>query len=139
MVYLPFVAALKCSLLLFFERVFFPSQKMKYCTRLGMLVIIVFQFALFFRALFLCTPLQKAFNPTLPGHCLREDILPYLSGVFNIVSDFYILFLPLPFVVSLKMAAVRKLRLVAVFSVGLLYVLSSPTPIIDTPKSLLQG
>ncbi|KAL2036380.1 hypothetical protein N7G274_010901 [Stereocaulon virgatum] len=119
MVYLPFVAALKCSLLLFFERVVFLSHKIHYCSRLGMLIVVVFHLALFFRSLFLCIPLQKALNPTLPGHCLREDVLPYLSGIFNIVSDFYILFVPLPFLMGLKMAAGRKLRLIAVFSVGL--------------------
>ena len=118
--YIPLVAVVKSSFLLFFERVFFPSQKMRFCTRFGLLSIWIFYIALFFRSVFLCDPLQKAFNPALPGHCSKKDVTPYLSGVFNTISDFYILFIPLPFIWGLKMKAGRKLRLMAVFSVGIL-------------------
>jgi hypothetical protein len=118
--YLPLVAVLKLVFLLFFERVFSPSRKLKFFTRGGMAAIVVFYIVIFFRSVFLCTPLQKAYNPALPGYCLKLAVLPYTTGVFNIISDFYILLLPLPFIWSLKMQTSRKLRLMAIFSVGLL-------------------
>lgn len=52
--------------------------------------------------------------------------MPYLSGVFNTITDLYILLLPLPFIWDLKMRAGRKLRLMAVFSVGILKMISYP-------------
>ena len=48
------------------------------------------------------------------------NIIPYLSGVFNTVSDLYILILPLPFIWGLKLTVSRRLRLMAVFSAGIL-------------------
>ena len=93
---------------------------MKLCTRFGLLAIWAFYIALFFRSIFLCDPLEKAFNPALHGHCLKKDVTPYISGVFNTLRDLYILLLPLPVIWSLNMKAARKLRLVAIFSVGIL-------------------
>ncbi|KAL8906327.1 MAG: hypothetical protein Q9207_002102 [Kuettlingeria erythrocarpa] len=118
--YIPLVSVVKSSFLVFFERVFFPSQKMKYCARFGLVAIWVFYTALFFRSIWLCDPLEKVFNPTLPGHCLQKNVTPYLSGFFNTISDFYILVLPLPFIWGLNMKASRRLRLIAVFSAGIL-------------------
>jgi hypothetical protein len=118
--YIPLVTVLKLVFLMFFERVFSPSPKLRYLTRGGMAAILIFYIIIFFRSIFLCDPVQKAYNPALPGHCLKFEILPYTTGVFNIISDFYILFLPLPFIWRLKLETSRKLRLMAVFSVGLL-------------------
>lgn len=93
---------------------------MKYCCRLGLLGIWMFYIALFFRGIFLCDPLEKVYNPAVPGHCLQKNIPPYLSGFFNTISDIYILVLPVPFIWKLNMKVSRKLRLIAVFSAGIL-------------------
>ena len=120
LLYLPLVAVVKLSFLLFFQRIFHPNQKMKYCVRFGMFALGVFYIAMFFRLLFLCDPMRKSFNPILPGYCLEEDTITFSTGIFNTISDFYILLLPLPFIWGLKLEAGRKLRLMAVCSVGLL-------------------
>ena len=51
---------------------------------------------------------------------IQMNILPYLSGFFNLVSDLYILIIPLPFIWDLKLTVSRRLRLMAVFSTGVL-------------------
>ncbi len=65
--------------------------------------------------------MRRIWNPTVPGRCLDVTVLPYTSGIFNILSDFYILLIPWPFIWGPNMGRDRKLRLVAIFSVGLLY------------------
>lgn len=119
-IYIPTIAVLKISFLLFFERVFFPNQTLKYLTRCGMTIISLVYTGIFFKSLYQCRPIQKSFQPLLPGKCDTFYVMPYLSGVFNMISDFYILLLPLPFIWSLKMNLRRKIRVMAVFSVGLL-------------------
>ncbi|KAL8885709.1 MAG: hypothetical protein Q9215_006484 [Flavoplaca cf. flavocitrina] len=85
----------------------------------NLLGIWMFYIALFFRSIFLCDPLEKVYNPAVPCHCLQKNVTPYLSGVFNTISDLYILTLPVPFIWNLNMKVSRKLRLIAVFSAGI--------------------
>ncbi|KAL8908195.1 MAG: hypothetical protein Q9171_005548 [Xanthocarpia ochracea] len=117
--YIPTITVLKVSFLLFFERVFFPNKTLKYLTRGGMIVIVLFSIGIFLKSVWQCIPVQKVYQPTMPGTCGDGYVTPYVSGVFNVISDFYILFLPLPFIWQLKMNMKRKIRVMAVFSVGL--------------------
>lgn len=93
---------------------------MKYCARFGLAAIWVFYTALFSWAIFRCNPVEKAYNPSLPGRCLQKNINAYLSGAFNTISDLYILVIPVPFIWGLNMKVSRRLRLIAVFGVGIL-------------------
>ena len=115
------MTVVKITFLFFFERLFFPSPKAKIFMRVGSFICIIFYTTIFFRALFVCSPMQKIWNPLLPGHCLNVVVLPYTSAIFNVLSDVYILLIPLPFLWGLKIRMDRKLRLMAIFSVGLLY------------------
>ncbi|KAL8915999.1 MAG: hypothetical protein Q9172_006509 [Xanthocarpia lactea] len=72
----------------------------------------------------------------MPGTCSHGYVTPYVSGVFNIISDFYILFLPLPFIWQLKMNMKRKIRVMAVFSVGLFIVRLAYTTIYVNDKDI---
>lgn len=116
---IPTVTMLKVSFLLFFERVFFPNKALKHLTRWGMTIIVLFNTGLLLQAIWSCRPVQKAYRPEIPGTCDRGYITPYFSGVFNVISDFYILALPLPFLWRLNMNIKRKIRVMAVFSIGL--------------------
>ena len=110
----------KITFFLFFERVFSPNTRMKWFIRLGIFLVVVFYVAIFFRSVFLCQPIALSWNPTLSGSCLKLEITPYTTAVFNIISDIYILVLPMPLIWNLKMKTHRKLRLVVVFSMGIL-------------------
>ena len=120
MLYLPLMAVIKLSLLLFFERVFFPNPKLKLWTRIGIISCVVFYTAIQFRAIFQCDPLQKIWNPLLPGHCLAQAVLSYTTGIFNFTSDIYILVVPMPLIWGLRLETSRKLRVMAIFGIGLL-------------------
>jgi len=118
--YLPTVAIIKLTFLLFFERIFTMNKTTQFFIRFGMFACVAFYLAIFFRSLFLCQPMERAWNPTVQGTCLQLEITPYTTAVFNIISDIYILLLPLPTIWTLNMKTNRKLRLTAVFSMGIL-------------------
>lgn len=120
LIYIPLVTLLKCVFLLFYARVFSPSLKMKWLTRFGMSSCVIFYTAVLIRSIFVCNPIRKIWIPLEPGSCLNVIILPYATGFFNLASDFYILVLPMPSLWNLKMKRNRKLRIMAIFGVGIL-------------------
>ena len=72
-------------------------------------------------AIALCTPREKIGNPLLQrGHCFSFDALFQASGIFNVVSDFAILILPMPCVWKLRMPLKKKILMTAIFATSLL-------------------
>lgn len=119
-IYLLLVAFIKFSYLWFYRRVFSPSPKMKWFCLIGIYLIGGAYAGMFFSTLFQCAPIRRAWHPELPGHCLPEKGLPYASGAINVVSDFYVLIIPIPCIWSLNMKLHRKLRVLSIFSLGTL-------------------
>lgn len=76
---------------------------------------------MFFATLFECSPIEKGWNQLTPGQCLPAKVLPYCSGAINVVTDFYLLILPIPCIWGLNLRLGRKLRALALFGLGILY------------------
>ena len=63
---------------------------------------------------------MKIWYPLVPGKCINESAAQLASGVFNTVSDFAILIIPIISVWGLQLPAKQKWGLTAVFGTGLL-------------------
>ena len=69
----------------------------------------------------LCTPRERIWNPLLDtGHCFNVWATFQASGIFNVISDFAILVLPVPSVWKLKISLRRKILTTAIFATGFL-------------------
>ena len=77
-----------------------------------------------FLEIFQCKPRMKIWLPLVPGTCIDHLALQLVSAVFNTFSDFAILIIPIYAVSGLEVKLKTKLRLIAVFGTGLLYVRS---------------
>ena len=122
--YLPCAGIIKLAFLFFYYRVFSLGQSR---TRHVITGAIVFVFCLntglTLATIFACSPIEKQWNPFVPdGHCIDPVILPYLSGASSSATDLFVLLLPLPLLWGLNMTLDQKIRLGAVFGLGLLYV-----------------
>ena len=74
-----------------------------------------------FFSIFQCSPREKIWNIfETDGHCYDVGAFEKASGVFNIVSDFAILILPITSVWRLHMTFRKKLLTTAVFAIGFL-------------------
>lgn len=73
-----------------------------------------------FLLIFLCKPREKLWNPMLPGHCINLDAIYQITGIFNVVSDFTIMLLPVPPLWKLQLPLKRKCGVVAIFATGFL-------------------
>ena len=86
----------------------------------GMGFVVSAYIALFFATVFECSPVRRSWYPELPGHCLPVRGLPWASGAINVFSDIFVVVVPIPCIWQLNMKLQRKLRILAVFSLGTL-------------------
>ena len=121
-VYLPLSAAIKLSCLLFYRRIFGPSLLMRRLIYAGVVFILATYIGLLITSILGCLPVVKHWNPTVSGHCLPPGSTAYSSGALNVVSDIFVVFLPLPALWRLNMRLSRRLKVMAVFGLGLMYV-----------------
>lgn len=102
----PAIGLTKAALMLFYYRIFSRHFATKLGIFAGLAFVVPLYATLFFLFIFLDTTATTTTNKAM--------------AVLNVVSDFYVLALPLPAVLGLKMQARKKIGLVALFSTGLL-------------------
>ncbi|KAI2890473.1 hypothetical protein CBS76997_6660 [Aspergillus niger] len=111
----------KLSAILFLSRIFPWHANSKWfnytivathCLNCAWLVGIIFG------TTFMCNPVQKGWNPTLPGHCGTTSALWLGSAIPSVIIDLIILLLPVPKIWSLQMTTTRKLGIIGVFVIG---------------------
>jgi hypothetical protein len=119
-VYVINLALIKISILVMYCRIF-PLPSFRIAAWILSIATIIWSFMFIFICIFQCTPIARAWNPTIPGTCL------YLRGIFignavpNIVTDAAILMMPLYPVWKLHVRLIQRITLTAIFLLGCLY------------------
>ncbi|KAJ5359268.1 uncharacterized protein N7496_011681 [Penicillium cataractarum] len=70
----------------------------------------------------ICSPFEKNWNPTLPGHCANQNVAFSTIGALNLFTDVMIILLPIRFIWKLQMSLGTKMALYGIFGLGALYV-----------------
>lgn len=109
---------LKLAALWFYRRIFGPQTRVNYIINGGIFFITIAYTALFFISLLSCMPFERRWNKYVPGYCLPSGVTAYLSGAINVLTDAFVVFLPIPAILKLNMALSRKIRALAVFGLG---------------------
>ncbi|KAL8873666.1 MAG: hypothetical protein Q9174_000896 [Haloplaca sp. 1 TL-2023] len=125
--YGPFIWTIKLSMFLMYLHMFgTPINKhfRELCWG-GIAVTGVFYFLSLVINLVLCSPrggesYVMAFSAQ---RCARSKYLAVMTGVFNVISDLYLLLLPVRVVLGIHLALKMRLRLLAVFMTGIVQVL----------------
>ena len=125
-VYGPVILLAALSILLQYLRVFVPSRYsnrlLYYGTHTLIWVQILFCIIGTFVGVFICNPVQKAWNPFIAGRCLNSKQLVVTVSCLKLFFEVQILILPLRTIWNLHMAPRRKWAISAIFAGGLLYV-----------------
>ena len=124
MLYGPSVFFAKLSILLLYLRIFSPDRWTRLFIYLGIWVIFIYYMVTASIFVGLCSPRHGESWPValLSSRCGETMVMTYVQGIFNIVSDFYVLVLPLPVVWKLQLPLRKKIGVSAVFMTGLLLV-----------------
>lgn len=121
LIYTLCISTVKLSVLFFYLRVF-PNKHMRVATKIVIAAISVWALANILMFLLLCHPFAASYNPALPGGKCGNQVSAFIAvGVYNIISDFVVLTLPLRTIWTLNTKKQMKLSLTAIFLVGLLY------------------
>ena len=115
----------KLSILLQYLRVFVPLRRedlpLFTAIHACIWITILFYLAEVVFLVFLCTPREKIWHPWITtGHCFSNVALYQASGIFNVLSDFAILFLPMATIWKLHMSLGKRLLTMGVFATGFL-------------------
>ena len=81
---------------------------------------LLFYAAIMFVAIFICTPRDKFWHPTVPGRCVDINSVNVITSVINAASDLVLLTLPIICVLKLQMDSKRKFGVSAVFATAAL-------------------
>ncbi|ETS75365.1 hypothetical protein PFICI_12309 [Pestalotiopsis fici W106-1] len=116
----------KASALFFYDRVLSANNsRFKHALWLVHAMNFAWLFARLFGDIFMCSPVQKAWNPALPGKCLNTGWLWTGFGVTGLLIDVIILIMPLPVLWKLRITTLRRIQICAVFVLGYLVVVVS--------------
>ena len=71
----------------------------------------------------LCTPRRREFwnSPAVIKRCEEEGFYAVVQGPFNILIDFYILYLPIPVLLKLQLRKKKKIGVTSIFMTGSMY------------------
>ena len=118
------LAFIKCSIIVFLQRLFHTNRKFYIATSILIGIISCWAFAALMANTFQCWPVEYYYDKTIKGgHCMKNQLKFFLAiGSFSFVEDVAVLIAPIPVVWSLQMNFRKKMALILVFSLGCGYV-----------------
>ena len=116
------IAIIKISILISYKWIFGRLIWFRYATFTIAALTSIWFFGVFFSVMFQCTPVDKAWQPTKPGHCIDFTAFLWGNSISNTVLDYLILLLPVVPVWNLQMSTVQKVLVLFSFSLGSLWV-----------------
>ncbi|KAL8803404.1 MAG: hypothetical protein Q9182_003202 [Xanthomendoza sp. 2 TL-2023] len=124
-VYSPAEFLIRFSILLQYLRIFVPNKRnnrfMFYAIHLLIWCNLIFYLSKFIGLLAICVPRRKLWQPWTEGHCGDPNTWFIASGLFNVISDFAILVLPLRCIWKLQIPTRKKIMIALVFATGFLF------------------
>ncbi|KAI9041119.1 uncharacterized protein KD926_007389 [Aspergillus affinis] len=123
-VYCTNVGIIKLSILAMYRRIFIDKATRAATLILG-IITISWVIAILCVSIFQCTPIAKAWNPALPGHCINVKGSFMGNAVPNILTDAAILSLPAHQVWKLHASLTKRLAVIGIFLLGSFVVFSS--------------
>ncbi|KAL8935170.1 MAG: hypothetical protein Q9216_005556 [Gyalolechia sp. 2 TL-2023] len=120
--YGPVLFAVKLSLFMLIYSIFGRLQWMRYLVFLGIAVTGLFYLINVIVFPSLCAPRSGQSYAEAAGspQCQKSVTFSLFSASFNIFTDFYMLFLPIPAVLGLQMPTKKKIGVLAIFGTGLI-------------------
>lgn len=109
----------KLSVLQLYLRIF-PSRPFRIVVYIAHGIVISWWAAITLLTIFQCKPIEKAYRPWIEGQCISLYGAYYGSGLPDILTDFFILCLPLWEVAKIRTTLINKLVIAFFFASGVL-------------------
>ncbi|KAL4919246.1 hypothetical protein BDW62DRAFT_47106 [Aspergillus aurantiobrunneus] len=115
------LALVKTSLMVLYYRLFGTKKSFRIAICLTGAIVWAWGFSIVLESFLLCQPVEFNYNPMRPGggKCGNRNAAFVVAGVLNMVTDFMVMLLPVPYIWGLQLATGRKVGLVITFCLGL--------------------
>jgi hypothetical protein len=113
------VASFRLSILVLYAGIF-KTHKFHKVVVATAVVVFLYWVACVLTISLLCRPVQFNWDHSIPGSCGNVKAIEVFSGAFNMVVDFWVVFLPLPVIWNLQMTLQKKWGITASFALGLM-------------------
>jgi len=112
----------KLSLFLLYLRLFSVNKTTRYLIYFGIVTTSLFYFASMLVPIIACSPRNGESRMVALGsaRCAQDKQVGYVTTVFNVLSDFYLLIIPITIVSKLQMPTRRKIGVISLFMFGFL-------------------
>ncbi|KAF2821002.1 hypothetical protein CC86DRAFT_332341 [Ophiobolus disseminans] len=120
----------KLSILLLYRRLFWVRNTSRYMTWIGIFTITLFYMGSFVSSMVHCMPRhgESWVSQSAKDRCRQPQIqLSVVQGFFGVLSDFYLLLIPMLQISRLRVTTLQKIGLAGVFLTGLLGCICSIT------------
>ncbi|KAL8712350.1 MAG: hypothetical protein Q9220_003501 [cf. Caloplaca sp. 1 TL-2023] len=120
--YGPFIWLIKLSLFLLYLQIFNPLRYLRYLVWIGVTVTILFYLPASIAKVVLCAPRRNETyaQAYATARCGDSKTINVCIGVFNIISDLYLLVLPIPATLALQLPRRKRIGALVVFMTGLM-------------------
>ncbi|KAL4771204.1 hypothetical protein BDW60DRAFT_223569 [Aspergillus nidulans var. acristatus] len=120
LVYVPMVFVIKLALLAVMLRIFAPDRQKVMIVYGTIVVLLLYYIPALFIKIFFCKPISTYWfgAEVTGGTCLDQRKVIIADATISMISDFWILVLPIPMLWSLKMCLSKKLRVIGILGAG---------------------
>ncbi|KAL2005056.1 hypothetical protein VTN00DRAFT_2906 [Thermoascus crustaceus] len=123
-VYCTGIALVKLSILAFYSSIF-DTKGFRTAAWLLAFITISWAIAINLVSIFQCTPVRRAWNMAVPGHCINAKASFIGNAIPNIITDACILILPMRPVWKLHAPLAQRLSVVMIFMLGAFVICAS--------------
>jgi hypothetical protein len=111
----------KISILLMYKRIFTSPTMQRICF-FALIFMICYAISFPVALALSCIPIPKFWDQSIPGVCIHQHLADPIMGAVNIVTDIFLLCLPMPSIKSLQLPRKQKRLLYGIFCLSFLYV-----------------
>jgi hypothetical protein len=134
LLYATSLSCTKISILLLYRR-FLSLGWARICNTIVLAIVVACSIWVIITSFIDCIPLAAVWDKTIEGKCI--DLRVKIGNSYaHIITDFIIFVLPIPFVVSLKLASRQKIGLMLVFCLGFVYASTTRAVPVSVPALL---
>lgn len=121
-IYGPVIFLVKLALFLLFLHLFGRLRWLKWLCWIGIAITACFYISGLIVPFALCAPRdgKSWLEMSLSTQCRNLQDYGIVQGTMNLVSDFYLLFIPIPAVLALQLPQKKKFGVIAIFMTGFL-------------------
>lgn len=108
----------KASILFFYLRFSAANPKFRIVVYVVLFIVVGYSLSAGLAFLYLCTPMEKLWNPTVVGTCVNENAAYLASAILNSTTDIIILLLPIWLLWPLRVQLTQKIVVALVLMPG---------------------